>query len=116
MTPDQIAEAIRLHGMWLRGEAAGQCADLRYADLRYADLRDAYLPNNCIAMHCGLWWVFATPTSTSIGCQDRPNAEWLAMSRDDAAALDGDAAAWFDQWGDLVRLAIEKVAEAEVVG
>jgi len=53
MTPSKIAESLRLHGLWLRGEAGGEQADLRGADmrgadphgadLRYAHMRDANL-------------------------------------------------------------------------
>jgi uncharacterized protein YjbI with pentapeptide repeats len=42
-TKEQLAEIIRLHGAYLRGEAEGVRADLRYADLRYADLSYADL-------------------------------------------------------------------------
>jgi hypothetical protein len=53
MTPSKLAEILRLHKLWLKGDTTGQCADLRYinlsradlsrADLRNADLRDADL-------------------------------------------------------------------------
>ena len=43
MTPDQIKEILRLHGMWLRSEAGGVRADLSGADLRDASLRGASL-------------------------------------------------------------------------
>ena len=48
MDKAKLAEIIRKHGMWLRGEADGKRADLRGAvlsgaDLRGADLRDADL-------------------------------------------------------------------------
>jgi hypothetical protein len=44
----EIAEILRLHAMWLRGEDGGQRADLRGANLRganlsFADLRNAFL-------------------------------------------------------------------------
>jgi uncharacterized protein YjbI with pentapeptide repeats len=48
MTPVEIAEVLRLHGMWQRGEDGGSRAvlsgaDLREADLSGADLRGAVL-------------------------------------------------------------------------
>ena len=43
MDKAKLAEIIQKHGMWLIGEADGECADLRDADLRYADLRYADL-------------------------------------------------------------------------
>ena len=53
LTPEQIAEVVRLHGMWWRDEEGGvradlsganlRCADLRCANLRGADLSDADL-------------------------------------------------------------------------
>lgn len=42
-TREQIAEVLRLHGAWLRGEPDGVRAVLRGADLGDADLRDADL-------------------------------------------------------------------------
>ena len=43
MKKEDLAEIIRLHGMWLRGEVGGTRADLRDADLRGADLTRAVL-------------------------------------------------------------------------
>jgi uncharacterized protein YjbI with pentapeptide repeats len=43
MTDDQIAEILRLHDMWVRGEPNGRRADLRGAALWGADLRGANL-------------------------------------------------------------------------
>ena len=42
-TREQIAEAVRLHGMWWRNEEGGVRADLSDADLRGANLRGANL-------------------------------------------------------------------------
>ena len=47
-TPDELNAIIAAHGAWLRDEAGGQLADLRWAnlsgaDLSGADLRGAYL-------------------------------------------------------------------------
>ena len=38
-----LAEILRLHGMWLRGEAGGARANLTYANLTYANLTGADL-------------------------------------------------------------------------
>ena len=38
MNPEQLAEILRLHDMWLRGEDGGVRADLRRTDLSEADL------------------------------------------------------------------------------
>ena len=43
MKKEDLAEIIRLHGTWLRGEVGGTRAHLRGADLRGADLTDAVL-------------------------------------------------------------------------
>jgi hypothetical protein len=42
-TKEQLAEILRLHRAYFRGEAEGRRADLRGADLRGADLRGANL-------------------------------------------------------------------------
>ena len=47
-TPDQLAEVLRLHKLWVEGAEGGQRADLQgaylqYADLQGADLQRAYL-------------------------------------------------------------------------
>lgn len=39
LTAKELAEALRLHGMWLEGSPGGVCADLRAADLYGANLR-----------------------------------------------------------------------------
>ena len=49
MTLD-LAETLRLHGLWLQGDPAGVYANLRDANLRGADLCDA---NLCGADLCG---------------------------------------------------------------
>ncbi|WP_148058764.1 pentapeptide repeat-containing protein, partial [Pseudomonas protegens] len=41
--PEQLAEILGRHKLWLDDEAGGLRADLRGADLRGADLRDADL-------------------------------------------------------------------------
>jgi uncharacterized protein YjbI with pentapeptide repeats len=38
MTREEIAEVVRLHGLWLKGEPAGRKANLSGADLSEADL------------------------------------------------------------------------------
>ncbi len=43
MTQAELNEVVRLHAMWLIGDAAGKKADLRSADFRYSDLRSADL-------------------------------------------------------------------------
>ena len=42
-TKEEIAEVLRKHGLWWRGESGGERADLQGADLPGADLRGAYL-------------------------------------------------------------------------
>ena len=42
-TPEQIAEIVRKNTAWLKNEAGGERADLRYADLSGADLSGADL-------------------------------------------------------------------------
>lgn len=48
METQEIKKALRLHGLWMRGDRDGKCADLSGADLsraylRSANLRGAYL-------------------------------------------------------------------------
>ncbi len=43
VTPDEIVEIIRLHGLWRRGEEGGERANLRGANLSDADLSDVNL-------------------------------------------------------------------------
>ena len=43
MTEDEIADVLRLHGMWLRDEDGGVFADLSGADLSYTSLCNANL-------------------------------------------------------------------------
>lgn len=38
-----LKETLRLHKLWLVGDAEGTCADLSYTDLSYANLRGANL-------------------------------------------------------------------------
>ena len=42
-TPDELAEVLRLHKLWLDNEEGGQGADLQGADLQGADLQGADL-------------------------------------------------------------------------
>ena len=43
MTADQLKAVLDAHALWLKGEGAGQRANLHEADLRGADLREADL-------------------------------------------------------------------------
>ena len=43
MTQTELTEIVRLHKLYLIGDAEGKKADLREADLRWADLRGANL-------------------------------------------------------------------------
>ena len=43
MTADQLKAVLDAHALWLKGEGAGQRANLHEADLRGADLREAGL-------------------------------------------------------------------------
>ena len=45
MNKDEFRTALDLHKLWLRGDSAGVCANLRIADLRNANLRNANLRN-----------------------------------------------------------------------
>ena len=54
-TKAQLAEIVRLHGAWLRGEAEGARADLRDAVLRGADLSGADLSDNTVLPDGVVW-------------------------------------------------------------
>ncbi len=111
MTPAELTEILRLHGMWLRGEAGGKRADLHGADLRGANLRGANLPAGYrIASLCfGGWVVTVTSTHTTIGCQTHANADWLRWTPADVAHMHVDAADWWTRHAEAVRAVIRDV-------
>ena len=185
MNATKLAEVIRLHGMWLRGETGGLRADLRganlceanlcganlreanlrganlceanlrganlceanlrganlrganlreadlreanlrganlrganlrEADLREANLRGANLPNGYrIASLCfGGWSVTVSQSTTSIGCQKHPNADWLRWSPSDVAHMHEDAAAWWARHREAVCAVIRDVMQED---
>ena len=190
MNATKLAEVIRLHGMWLRGETGGLRADLRGANLceanlcganlreanlrganlceanlrganlceanlrganlrganlREADLREANLrganptcagqpapegptcarPPAClrganlpngyrIASLCfGGWSVTVSQSTTSIGCQKHPNADWLRWSPSDVAHMHEDAAAWWARHREAVCAVIRDVMQED---
>ena len=43
MTQEEVNEAIRLHGLWVKGETTGERADLSNEDLSGLDLSGANL-------------------------------------------------------------------------
>ena len=49
MTIEELREKVRLHGLWVQGDPAGQRAYLQGADLQGADLRGAYLDQKDMA-------------------------------------------------------------------
>ena len=48
ITKDELAEILKKHKLWLKGEEGGE-----RADLQYADLQDANLDYSCLPLWCG---------------------------------------------------------------
>ena len=87
MTRDEIAEALRLHGMWQRDEPGGIRADLRRAGLRWADLSGADLRwatgngREVMSAQIGPWplvWTTAPDgiVTLRIGCESHALEAW----------------------------------------
>lgn len=107
----QLAEILRLHGMWLRGEDGGV-----RADLREAVLSGAVLPTGVrIASLCfGGWAVTVTRDTTTIGCQTHPNEDWLRWTPSDVAEMHPDAKRWWARYLEAVCAVIRVVMQEEV--
>lgn len=96
MTHDQIADALRLHGMWLLGEEGGVQADLRGADLSaYGNMRELR------TMQIDLWEICYTHDTLQIGCQRHQVDKWRKWNTDAGrvwiARMDGVALEWADR-------------------
>ena len=115
MDAAKLAEIIRLHGAWLRGESCGVRASLRDANLRGANLRGADLRGAKDGLVCRLdfggWSICVRADHTTIGCQRRSNAEWLSWSPEspEIAAMHADAPEWWRVHGDVITAAIRCV-------
>ena len=111
MTPETIAETLRLHALWLKQDAAGvRCilsdANLRGADLSGANLSGANLSDadlsganlsGTTSYRCGGWdsrgyhfraVLFASGVRITAGCRDftlsEARAHWTAKNNLDA--------------------------------
>lgn len=84
-TPEELAEVLRLHQLYLKGEEGGTCADLSGSDLSGSNLsgigKIAHL-----AVFTGLYtyqcWAGATDDGTAwirMGCLFKTVAEWDAI-------------------------------------
>ena len=135
MKQEDLAEVVRLHGMWLRGEIGGVRANLSEANLREAGLCGADLSgaNLSVAnlaganlreamdgavarLDFGGWSVCVRAEHMSIGCQQHANAKWLAWTPEspEIAAMHADAADWWRVHGEAVKAVIRCVmAKAE---
>ena len=100
-----LSEA-NLRGANLRG-ANLSGANLRGADLSGANLRGADL----VHAVCGQYAVYTTSTHTLCGCKRLENSQWKSATKDSVAYFADDASEWWEQWGDVVLLMIDK-AEA----
>ena len=80
-------------------------ADLRYADLRYADLRYADL----IVLTLPRWTAYVQIKTVRIGCQHHTHDQWMAFSDSDIDEMNPEALAWWKQYGDLVKAAINSI-------
>ena len=126
MNKEKLAAIIDNHGKWLRGEAGGECADLRGADLRGANLCDANLrgANLCDAdlWSCAgernyiksifvsdVYAITYTSEVLQIGCQRHKISEWWGFDDHRIAEMDGKKALKFwREWKDTIRIIIEK--------
>ena len=52
MTREELDEVLRLHALWLAGEAGGEQADLSGADLRMADYSAQELAVALVDVYC----------------------------------------------------------------
>ena len=125
MTAEELAEVLRLHGLWLAGDPGGQWADLSGANLRGANLSGADLSGANLSgaslsgavsgsvcrMDFGGWSICVRENETSIGCQTRHNDEWLAWTHEspEIAAMHTAAPEWWRVHGDVVKAAIRCV-------
>ena len=98
MTPETIAETLRLHALWLKQDAAGVRCILSDANLRGADLSGANL-SGTTSYRCGGWdsrgyhfraVLFASGVRITAGCRDftlsEARAHWTAKNNLDALA------------------------------
>ena len=110
MNAAELAEVLRLHGLWLAGDPGGQWADLSGADLSEANLRRAAGGSVC-RMDFGGLSICVRENETSIGCQTRHNDEWLAWTHEspEIAAMHTAAPEWWRVHGDVVKAAIRCV-------
>ena len=85
-------------------------ADLRWANLRYADLRGVDLRGaDLIVLHIGPYGIYVQAEHTRIGCQDHPNAFWLACSPEDVKDMADDAKELWEKHGEVVKAAIRSL-------
>ena len=109
-------------------------ADLSNADLRYAYLSNAYLRNADLSNAVGnmrevrsmqaeawhvVWWVGGDDGKTpmmSIGCQQRPQADWWKFTDQEIAAMDEDAPGLWEKWRTTLKRIVTKMAPATPTG
>lgn len=82
-TPDELAEVLRLHRLWLNNEEGGSRANLRDADLRGANLYDANLRASLVRVFSGLYiyqcWAIVSDKGipwVRMGCKWKTVEEW----------------------------------------
>ena len=70
MTREELDEVLRLHALWLAGEAGGEQADLSGADLRGTDLSGVDLRRANLRgvdlRGANLWWVIGNGAAQEV--------------------------------------------------
>ena len=133
-TPEELAEVLEKHRLWLDDEEGGEQADLRGAYLSDANLSGAYLRGanlsgaylrganlSELSSICGLtgnlrevkaiqadiWPVTYTATHMQIGCQFHTLAEWWAFNDEEIGRMDSKALDWWAVWKPILQKIIE---------
>ena len=125
MTREELDEVLRLHALWLAGEAGGERADLRESNLRGADLSEANLRcanlreadlsganlrrmasgNNreIRTMQTDGWGIVYTSDMMAIGCRQHSLSEWWSFNDEQIADMDKGALDFWRKWRPTLR-------------
>ena len=118
-TPEELAEVLEKHRLWLDDEEGGEQADLSGANLRDANLRGANLSElssiwgltgnlrEVKAIQADIWPVTYTATHMQIGCQFHTLAEWWAFNDEEIGRMDSKALDWWAVWKPILKQIID---------
>ena len=110
ITPKQLKAILAKHLKWVLGEEGGKRANLSRANLSGANLSRAKSSSIC-RMDFGGWSICIREDKTSIGCQNRDNADWLKWTpaSKEIKEMELNASAWWAIHGPVVKAAIRVV-------